>query len=105
MNATQEKDMVLGNLVRAANLLRDVPAFTRLIPEVRVNLAYALPGAAVPADVAAIEGRITAVRGLPYVSGLPEFGASDHMARLILEVRKPIRQVFCLNRQASILIN
>jgi len=80
--------MVLGNLVRAVNLLQDCPEFAALIPEVRVNLACALPGARTPDEVAAVDGRITAVRGFPHASGLPRWGASDHMARLIIEVRR-----------------
>lgn len=83
-----EKDAVLGNLVRGMNTLRDCQEFALLIPEVRVNLVYALPEPHSPNDVAAIEGRITAVRGLPHASGMPEFGASDHMARLIIEVQQ-----------------
>ncbi len=79
---------ILGNLVMAVNMLEKCPEFAALIPEVRVNLVYAAPGAKTRQDVAAIEGRITAVNGLPHASGLPAFGASDHMARLIIETRK-----------------
>ncbi|MDO9579294.1 MAG: thiamine-phosphate synthase family protein [Bacteroidales bacterium] len=64
------------------------PEFTALIPEVRVNLAYALPEAETSQDVAAVEGRITAVHGFPCASGMPTWGASDHLARRLLEVRK-----------------
>jgi len=88
MNKTSEMEMVLGNLVSAVNMLQSCPEFASLIPEVRVNLAYALPQAKTPEEVAAVEGRITAVRGFPYASGTPTFGASDHLARRILEVRK-----------------
>ncbi len=88
MNNAQQAEMVLGNLVRAVNLLQDCPEFAALIPEVRVNLACALPVARTPDDVAAVDGRITAVRGYPHASGLPRWGASDHMARLIIEVRQ-----------------
>ena len=37
---------------------------------------------------AAVDGRITVVRGFPRTSGLPTWGGSDHMARLIIEARK-----------------
>ncbi len=85
---SKAREAVLGNLVSAVNILQKHREFAALVPEVRVNLVYALPGAKTPRDVAAVEGRITVVRGLPYASGMPAFGASDHMARLILEVRK-----------------
>ena len=88
MNKTEEAYAVLGNLVSAVNMLQSCPEFTPLIPEVRVNLAYALPGAKTPQQVAAVEGRITAVGGMPHTSGIPAWGASDHLARRILEVRK-----------------
>jgi hydroxymethylpyrimidine/phosphomethylpyrimidine kinase len=81
-------DAILGNLVVAVTMLEDCAEFALLIPEVRVNLVYALPGAKTRQDVAAVEGRITAVRGRSHASGLPAFGASDHMARLIIEARK-----------------
>jgi len=58
------------------------------MPEVRINMVYALSGAKSPKEVAAVKGRITAVDGFPRASGLPGFGVSDHMARLILEIRK-----------------
>ena len=88
MNNIKEAERVLGNLTYAVGLLEECPEFARLIPEVRVNLVYALPEARTGDEVAAIDGRITAVRRQPYASGTPRFGASDHMARLIIEVRK-----------------
>lgn len=88
MNSQRDVELVLGNLVAAIHMLESCPDFAYLVPEVRVNLVYALPGAKTRQDVAAVEGRITSVRGLPRASGLPAMGASDHMARLIIEVRK-----------------
>ena len=88
MNDTAKAEAVLGNLVTALQMLGNCPEFTYLIPEVRVNLAYALREAQTPEDVAAVEGRITAVRGRPHAAGIPGWGASDHLARRLLEVRK-----------------
>jgi hydroxymethylpyrimidine/phosphomethylpyrimidine kinase len=85
---TKQAERVLGNLISAVEMLQSCPEFSYLIPEVRVNLVYALPGAKTPEEVAAIDGRITVVRGLPHAAGLPRWGASDHMARLLIEVRK-----------------
>ena len=58
MNET--RDVVLGNLVSAVNMLQTCPEFTLLIPEVRVNLAYALADAKTPQEVAAVLFRVTA---------------------------------------------
>ncbi|MFC1915140.1 thiamine-phosphate synthase family protein [Chloroflexota bacterium] len=82
------KQIVLGNLVSAVEMLQSCAEFALLMPEVRVNLVYALPGAKASDEVAAVDGRITVVGGFPYAPGLPRWGASDHMARLIIEVRK-----------------
>jgi len=88
LHDSRQAELVLGNLIRAVERLHDCPEFALLVPEVRVNLAYALPGAKKSDEVAAVDGRITVVRGLPHASGPPGWGASDHMARLIIEVRK-----------------
>ncbi len=88
MNRTKEAEMVLGNLLYAVEMLENCQEFSSLVPEVRVNLAYALPGAKTRDDVAAVDGRITVVRGYPHASGIPRFGASDHLARRLIETRK-----------------
>ena len=88
MSRNEDAEWVLGNLVRAVDMLERCPEFAALVPEVRVNVVYALPEAKTREDVAAVEGRITVVNGLPLAAGLPSFGASDHMARLIIEMRK-----------------
>ena len=88
VNRTKEFEAILGNLVSAVNLLQGCPEFAPLIPEVRVNLVYALPDARTPREVAAVEGRITITGGRPYAPGMPAWGASDHLARRVLEVRK-----------------
>lgn len=88
MKLTKESQLVMGNLVVAVNMLEQSVDFPLLMPEVRVNVVYALPGAKSVDEVAAIDGRITVVNGLPRASGLPKWGASDHMARLIIEVQK-----------------
>ncbi len=85
---TKERDLVLGNLVTALTMVQKSRDFSLLVPEVRVNLVYALPLARSIQDVAGIEGRITVVGGYPHAAGLPAWGASDHMARLILEARR-----------------
>jgi len=85
---TNQAEMVLDNLARAVQILQNCSEFSLLMPEVRVNLVYALPGAKTSDEVVAIDGRITVVQGLPHASGMPQWGASDHMARLIIEVRK-----------------
>jgi hydroxymethylpyrimidine/phosphomethylpyrimidine kinase len=88
MSKTIGAGAVLGNLVEALNMLETCREFSWLMPEVRVNLVYALPQAQTSQDVAAVDGRITVVRGFPHASGMPTWGASDHLARRILEIQK-----------------
>ena len=55
-----------------------------LIPEIRTNIVYALPEAKSVDEVAGIPGRVTKAFGRAFYCMEPAFGASDHMARLIL---------------------
>jgi hydroxymethylpyrimidine/phosphomethylpyrimidine kinase len=57
-----------------------------LIPEVSSNLGYALPGAEGAEDVAAFPGRIIRLRDTVASLSDPEFGASQHIAKIILTV-------------------
>ena len=88
MHKRDVSEKILGNLIQAVDLLEKSREFAYLMPEVRVNIVYALPNAKSSKEVAAVDGRITVVRGYPRAAGLPVWGASDHLARLIIESRK-----------------
>lgn len=59
-----------------------------LIPEVQMNLGYAIADPGGVEDVAAFPGRIGHFQGKVVVKGEPRFGASSHVARLILTYMK-----------------
>jgi len=59
-----------------------------LIPEVSSNLGYALPNAKGIGDVAAFPGRIVRYKDFVATLSDPEFGASQHIASVILTVMK-----------------
>jgi hydroxymethylpyrimidine/phosphomethylpyrimidine kinase len=59
-----------------------------LIPEVGSNIAFALPGARDKDEVAAVQGRIVRLSGQPHPVGPVDFGASDHVARIVLTAMK-----------------
>jgi len=59
-----------------------------LIPEVQSNLGYALPYAQGPEDVAAFPGRISRFHDSVATLSGPEYGASRHIANIILTVIK-----------------
>ncbi len=70
----------------AARLVRE--DISPLIPEVMSNLGYALPYAEGPEHVAAFPGRILKVPQGTLVPSPPAFGASRHIAALILTALK-----------------
>ena len=59
-----------------------------LIPEVGSNIEYAIPQAKDKDDVAAVQGRIVRLAGAPHPVGPVEFGASDHVTRIVLTAMK-----------------
>jgi hydroxymethylpyrimidine kinase/phosphomethylpyrimidine kinase len=83
----KEKEQVLSQLEEALDRIVHEP-LGGLIPEVRSNLGYGLPGAMDFSEVAAVPGRISQVGERIIVSRLPSFGASRHIARVILTAMK-----------------
>jgi predicted fused transcriptional regulator/phosphomethylpyrimidine kinase len=83
MASEAERKEVLRQLRDAVARLREGMS-PSLVPEVGTNLAYAVPGARSPAEVAAVEGRIVRLKGKVHPVGEVAFGASDHMARVVL---------------------
>lgn len=59
-----------------------------LIPESGANIAYAIPEARSRDDVAAIAGTIMRRGNEPHPDGLVAFGASDHLATVVLTAMK-----------------
>lgn len=82
-----ERWRVVENLSRALIVLkRNERLVSTLVPEVGMNIAMALPYpyARSPEDVAAVPGRISAYRGRLVIPRGPAFGASRHVAAVIL---------------------
>jgi len=80
-----ERYSVIEELKRAMEMLKEEKA-GYLIPEVSSNLGYGLPYAEEWADVAAFPGRIVRFKDSVATFGDPEFGASRHVANIILTV-------------------
>jgi predicted fused transcriptional regulator/phosphomethylpyrimidine kinase/predicted transcriptional regulator len=78
-----ERD-VLSTVREATRTLENEPAIVDHVPNVGTNVGTALPGATDETDVAAIPGRIHAMRGRINVPANPEFGASQHVADAVL---------------------
>ncbi|MEM3404102.1 MAG: bifunctional hydroxymethylpyrimidine kinase/phosphomethylpyrimidine kinase [Nitrososphaeria archaeon] len=88
MQIPAEKYHVIDNLSRAVELIEANHEVANLIPEVQSNIAMALPKLYLGGvgDVAAIPGRIIKLKNRPQASEAPAFGASSHLARILLTV-------------------
>ena len=82
-----ERYRVLQELKKGFELMKGVKLGS-LIPEVSSNLGYALPQAEGMEDVAAFPGRMIRWKDTVTAFGGPEFGASKHVANIILTVMK-----------------
>ena len=92
----QEEEYIINEIKRIYNYISDIKDFTKLIPEVRLNISYSFPAAEDKEDIAAIEGRITVINGYPRASGEIKFGVSDHTARLILTAKEYDKTINCV---------
>ncbi|GFO97106.1 phosphomethylpyrimidine kinase [groundwater metagenome] len=85
--ADAQRYQVLQNVEKAVEIIEKNMA-PELIPEVGCNIAMAVSNASSTRDVAAVQGRIVRHRGAPHAVGCVAFGASSHMARIVLTAVK-----------------
>lgn len=78
----------ISEVSQAAKLIESSGAFAKAMPEVSVNLACVSGDSRFPEEVVAIPGRIVKVRGSAKALRQPEFGASGHVAKVLLLVRR-----------------
>jgi hydroxymethylpyrimidine kinase/phosphomethylpyrimidine kinase len=83
-----ERYHVIEALGDAVAQLKDEAHIGKIIPEVSSNLGYALPLAQTKGDVAAFPGRIVRLQDDIVTINPPAFGASQHIASIILTVMK-----------------
>jgi hydroxymethylpyrimidine/phosphomethylpyrimidine kinase len=81
------QDPILSELKQAVGRLEKSREFAAFIPEVRTNLAYSRPNPKTREDVAAVDGRITKVNGMPKAAGEVKYGASGHLSRALIELK------------------
>jgi hydroxymethylpyrimidine/phosphomethylpyrimidine kinase len=96
---------VLESLQRALEELKRA-SIGPLVPEVQTNLGYALPGARDRQDVAAFPGRIHRVGQTLRELAPPAFGASQHVASVILaamDQNPSVRSAMNLRYEKSLL--
>jgi len=83
-----EKYEVLRCIEDAVEMLEATPEVCLLIPESQSNIGMALSYSKSIMDVAAIPGRIVKLNGKVKASAYPHFGASKHVANIIITVMK-----------------
>ncbi|MEM3615494.1 MAG: bifunctional hydroxymethylpyrimidine kinase/phosphomethylpyrimidine kinase [Candidatus Methanomethylicia archaeon] len=94
------------NVLKALEKIEETKELAELIPEVRMNIGEAIPNAKSIEDVCAVEGRITVANGFPRAIGHVKFGASKHIANIILsamEVNSDIRAAMNIKYSEEIL--
>jgi len=85
LDVDQEQRSLLRRLEWAVGRL-DIRKISSAMPAVGLNIASALVDAKVAEDVAAFPGKITMVDGKLRHHETPSFGASTHLANLLLQV-------------------
>ncbi|MFW9818055.1 MAG: thiamine-phosphate synthase family protein [Candidatus Thorarchaeota archaeon] len=88
MQISEEKQNLINQISEIYSVISKDKEFSKLIPEVRMNISGSLSNAKDKNHIAGIEGRITIINGFPKASGEIKFGVSDHTARLILSAKK-----------------
>lgn len=86
---------ILREIAAFLKRARKLKGFVCLIPEVGMNVAYAMPHAVDRGEVAGVPGRIRDALGNP-VFLAPQFGASRHVASAVLEVTKRFPDKRCV---------
>jgi len=87
------RGITLADLERGLLILSCSKTFHLLIPEVRSNFAAAIPGARNIYDVAAVPGRISKTANGEILYKRPAFGASRHLASILLSISGRYRAV------------
>ncbi|MHA1292351.1 MAG: thiamine-phosphate synthase family protein, partial [Promethearchaeota archaeon] len=85
---SDEQLKIINQIKKIYNFISSYKEFSKIIPEVRMNISGALSNARNIQDIAGIEGRITIISDYPYAAGDVKFGVSNHTARLLLTAKK-----------------
>jgi hypothetical protein len=81
-------ERTLSSVRRGLTILETTSGFASHIPAVGSNLVECIPDASGIEDVVGVPGRILDVKGQATIPGEPEFGVSEHVARVLLAARE-----------------
>ena len=100
-NASHRYTVMMEVHRRAGELAEALPV--SLVPEVGVDMAFALPFAARPEDVCALEGRLVRAGRKTLRAGFPAFGTYGELSAVVLAAMVHDRRVRCaLNIRYSV---
>lgn len=88
LNRRAEKSSTIEEHYTALRGIMKLEGLEKLIPEVGINFVYSLPEPKSYKDVAALNGRIIKVAGRASATGCIEFGASKHVAGVVLAANR-----------------
>ncbi len=83
-----ERATVIEDVRKAVAMVEAAPGMRKLVAECQMNIGMALSYAMGPADVVAVDGRLTKHMDGVKAAGCPRFGASRHIANTILAVKE-----------------
>ncbi len=104
-DAFGERVSALNHMKNAISLLQSQDGVGYLVPEVMMNIVYALKDAKTTQDVVAIPGRIVKIKSKIKPSANPAFGGSEHMSKLIIRIMKYLpdaRSMICVDSNETI---
>lgn len=96
---------VLEDMREALRSIESSSSFHLVVPQVRANLVACNSEADMPEDVAGVPGRITVIGGRARVLVGPQFGTSQHTARILLHAKKMwerTRACLCISGSGAI---
>ncbi|MDD4668960.1 MAG: bifunctional hydroxymethylpyrimidine kinase/phosphomethylpyrimidine kinase [Candidatus Methanomethylophilus sp.] len=104
LSTAENKDTVVFDLLdkldtAVSQILRLLP--TELVPRNGLNMAYAMPEAAGPEQIAAVDKRIKVHNGTLVRGGQVRFGTAEHMSYVLLEAMHTNPEVRCMMNIAS----
>jgi predicted fused transcriptional regulator/phosphomethylpyrimidine kinase/predicted transcriptional regulator len=88
-----ERVNTINNIRAAISKLSESKEFLSVIPEVRTNLVMATSNAQTVSEVVGIPGRIIVARERLKTLSEPEFGASFHLANVLLAAREKNKEI------------
>ena len=78
---------VLADVREALRALESSTSFHLVVPQVRANLVACSSDVTRPEDVAGVPGRITVIEGRTRALIPPQYGASQHTAKILLQAK------------------